>query len=268
MGNHFAPLRLFAFVVALFVFMANADAARVPITKSPFPLPGAKGEWQIVFDVMLMKLEFDKDDTTNGTVGTLWDVTVRKDVNAHQITFEQTKPLDDDSPLAGGLRVNFSTNVKNETTQKWSTYSLVLIELTPIPNDSKDHPTWAHFHPIKVPTDGKKATFNPFVKYTPPMEPPAPEKLDVMDSQNFVDINGFMEVRNLLIHEREFAKETVAKRATGCLYSTKSRFRVLDTRPRPGCSTPKWNQKGEKLRIGSQTGSQEREPSPLLTSHF
>ncbi len=83
------------------------------------------------------------------------------------------------------------------------------------------------------------ATFAPFVKYVAPKDPDV--VLNVGDGVNFVEkdgeINRFFEAKNLLIHEREFAKENVEDPPGVRKFRLYQRPISVVPIPDPGCET-------------------------------
>ncbi|MDQ2804438.1 MAG: hypothetical protein M3Y41_17800, partial [Pseudomonadota bacterium] len=76
------------------------------------------------------------------------------------ITFQQAFETPT-SPVAGGLRLLFQTNVTNNTGAPWTGYRLDLIDDTPVPDNLNDtHPPQPHFHPVL-----SSATGNPLNKF-------------------------------------------------------------------------------------------------------
>ncbi|MCI0638251.1 MAG: hypothetical protein L0Y72_21145 [Gemmataceae bacterium] len=241
MSNYRSAQRLFAVLAVFFALMAHTGRlqAQPKDITSPFffpEKPETKGKWKIEWDDKVVKLQFDDTTAPNTTVGTLIDITVRGDDKATTITFTQTVKLDENSSVKNGLRLNFTTKVKNGTTTKWEGYLLQLFDDQPVFENPPDkmHPPLPHFHPNTGP-----ATFAPFVKYVAPKDPDV--VLNVGDGVNFVEkdgeINRFFEAKNLLIHEREFAKENVEDPPGVRKFRLYQRPISVVPIPDPGCET-------------------------------
>jgi hypothetical protein len=150
------------------------------------------------------------------TVGTLLDKTVRMDRAPLTIHFIQLTEAGDETTVSSGMRLLFETQVKNMTKDPWAGYRLQLIDGSfPAPfnqnEQDRDHPVEAHFHVLGGATYAPFNNFDPRTSAGPnsgcpdPVSPDVSCNLLVQDGVNKVDINGTLQIQNLLLHEREFS---------------------------------------------------------------
>jgi hypothetical protein len=157
------------------------------------------------------------------TVGVLADNTIRTTLAPLTIHFIQNTEAPTEADVTRGLRILFQTHIVNNTGVDWIGFRLELVDNsypagTPANSvfDDVAHPPEAHFHARGG------ATYFPFNGFAPPGSPsgcPKPVGADVScnmlvtDGTNVVEAvgeNNFLQIQNLLLHEREFSPAELA----------------------------------------------------------
>src|SRR5262245_24843232 len=146
--NNFAWARsiLFAITLASLGLTGNASGAIVNLTSGNI-IPGTV--WEVNFPSSVTLL-FNDADKTNGTVGTLIELTSRTNNDPITINFIQRFETTT-SGVGGGLRRNFQKTDTNTSTKAWIAYRLELFDDGSVLNqEDASHPPPPHFHPTNT----------------------------------------------------------------------------------------------------------------------
>jgi hypothetical protein len=208
-----APRLLFA---AILVGIVNFGMP-VPASAGRIALTGTPGDWVVDFDSSVVSLFWDTATRTNGTQGSLNEITNRSNSGQIVLTFRQMTASTEDSPARGGLRVNFQKDDPNITGPDWKNYQLKLIDVIPGKNVVfADHPPQPHFHPLR-PIATTPSTFivgsktfsggdtNKYMSSF--LGSSAADDRTYPDTILFTDVikkGESLGIRNLLLHERLF----------------------------------------------------------------
>lgn len=204
-------------IVAVFMLSITHPAWGIPI---PLPsgsiIPGTV--WQISYAAPI-SLEFDAAVTTNNTVGTIIETTIRTNLAPLAIDFLQVFETTT-SGISGGLRLNFQEKVTNASPLAWPYYRMTLVDAISGPDtvlNNGDHPAPPHFHQTKqIATTPATFVFEGALMFTGedltkyqatflgmPQTDPSNDLL-LGDGAAVVALTKDFEVISLLIHERQF----------------------------------------------------------------
>lgn len=235
------PRRTFSIVIGLSaVSLAIAQPAAADLIDL-IPndrIPGT--DWRVRFPGNV-RLQFLTDQTTNNSAGTLIE-TATQGTDPITITFEQTA----DTPTSsnsGGLRLNFRKTAVNTDAQgrPWLSYTLQLTDDVPAKDRFQNavHPTQPHFHPTNtLIREVTPATFvfgsatytgNEVNKYdgtfrAQAQHDPSDTLILKRADNRGVQVNRSLEIINLLIHERQFARADLPETGPG-----RRVFRLIET---------------------------------------
>ena len=136
-------------IAAVFMLSITHPAWGIPIPLlSGSIIPGTV--WQISYAAPI-SLEFDAAVTTNNTVGTIIETTIRTNLAPLAIDFLQVFETTT-SGISGGLRLNFQEKVTNASPLAWPYYRMTLVDAISGPDtvlNNGDHPAPPHFHQTK-----------------------------------------------------------------------------------------------------------------------
>lgn len=213
MGVHLHKVAIAASMAAIY-----GSASALPIAlPSGSIIPGTV--WEVTYAAPIT-LEFDAGDTTNNTVGTIIETTIRTTINPLTINFLQVFEAPSSASTSAGLRLNFQERVTNLSSIPWVHYELSLVDVVTGPDNvlnTGDHPPPPHFHQTsQIAKTAAQFAFegtlafsgNDLDKYTAtflgmPQTDPSND-LILGDGSAVVDITKNLEVSSLLIHERQF----------------------------------------------------------------
>jgi hypothetical protein len=205
-------------LIAIFGSLLSFGLVAGPASAGTLMLDGTV--WSVTFPNSV-NLIFNTNDRTNGTSGTLIEITTRTNNDSITLLFQQMFETPTSTPASAGLRLNFQKTDTNVVDADWIGYNLQLFDDVPLlgadPINAGDHPPEPHFHPDGVAPTAATFTFggpafsgNELGKYSSSFKGDAATRdpADLIqlgfDGRKVIK-NRSVQIQNLLIHERQFA---------------------------------------------------------------